>query len=123
MVAVIRPNGRHTVWLTGTAHPCLSVYMPFFFQTTVLDDFIQPSAKPDASLWWKAEQVHRWINKDYQKRKALINEERQELQDRFIHQEKQWIRQNASLSELEQFSAMCLRDTEKLIDRWKLLID
>jgi dipeptidase len=120
MVAVIRAGAPHTVWLTGTPHPCLSIYIPFFFGTAVTVQ--SPSATPDDSLWWKTEKLHQWISKDYKNRKALINEERLQLQQRFLQQEEELMKHTASSSELKQFSTMCLRDKEKLIDRWRLLM-
>jgi dipeptidase len=122
MVAVIRSGGPHTVWLTGTSNPCLSVYIPFYLHTTVLNYWVHSSATPDSSFWWKAEHIHRWISKDYPKRKALINEERVRLQKRFIFGEEQLINRQATINDLEQFSFRCLQDVEDLLDQWLLLI-
>lgn len=121
MVAEIRSSQPHTLWLTGTAHPCLSIYIPFYFGTNVLHDFEQPSAQPDHSLWWKAEKLHRWLNQDYQKRKALINNERIALQMKFLEIENSLIKSDATIKELESFSLQCLRDVLTAIDRWSNL--
>ena len=121
MVAEIRTSLPHTVWLTGTAHPCLSIYIPFFFGTNVLNDFKQPSAKEDDSLWWQAEKLHRLINKDYQKRKALINEERVAIQKKFIGGEASLMNSGVSLQTLESFSKDCLMQVSETIKRWRRL--
>lgn len=119
MVAEIRSSLPHTIWLTGTSHPCLSIYIPFYFGTSVLNDFKQPTAKPDNSLWWNAEQLHRWINKDYQKRKKLINEERTALQKQFKETEASVIKSGVTTKDLESFSKDCLAIVSETIQRWK----
>ncbi|MEY4930737.1 MAG: hypothetical protein RI909_1461 [Bacteroidota bacterium] len=118
MVAEIRPNLPHTLWLTGTAHPCLSIYIPFYFGTTVLNNFQKPSAHPDQSLWWKAEKLHQWISKDYLKRKMLINEEREALQTEFIEREVSLLKSGVTTQSLESFSQECLTKVVSAIDRW-----
>ncbi len=122
MVAKIRSEGPHTVWLTGTPHPCLSVYLPFFFGTDVFLELKEPSAQPDDSLWWQAEKLHRWISKDYQKRKALMNADREQLQQHFIQREAELISQQASAEALHAFSAACLKYTRDKLKQWQLLI-
>lgn len=121
MVAEIRSSQPHTIWLTGTAHPCLSIYIPFFFGTNVLKDFKQPSAQVDDSLWWQAEKLHRWISKDYQKRKALINDERIRLQQEFIEREATLLKSSPSVSSLESFSKACFDKTSETIKKWSAL--
>jgi dipeptidase len=123
MVAKIRKGAPHTVWLTGTPHPCLSVYIPFFFGTSVLEQLVTPDAQPDSSLWWRAERLHRWISKDYQKRKALIETKRQDLQCHFIEKEAALIRNNSSKPELEQFSKACLQEIFHTYSDWMKLIN
>lgn len=123
MVAKIRKGATHTVWLTGTPHPCLSVYIPFFFGTPVLERLETPGAQPDDSLWWKAELVHRWISKDYQERKARIETKRQALQHLFLEKEAALIRNSSSTSELEQFSKDCLQEVLHAYSDWMKLIN
>ncbi|OWY20494.1 hypothetical protein C7N43_27065 [Sphingobacteriales bacterium UPWRP_1] len=61
MVAVLRSGKPHTVWVTGTSMPCLSVYKPLFFAGNPLSGAwsILPGATPNHSLWWQAEMLHR----------------------------------------------------------------
>ncbi|MBL7844300.1 MAG: C69 family dipeptidase [Cyclobacteriaceae bacterium] len=122
MVAQIRTEGPHTVWLTGTPHPCLSIYIPFFFGTDVISKVKQPSAKPDDSLWWRAEMLHRWISKDYKNRKVLINEDRISLQQQFIKQENELIKSNVSSQELTSFSQWCVSQVNDALIRWSSTI-
>jgi dipeptidase len=118
MVTVIRSSGPHTVWLTGTSSPCLSVYLPFFFGSDVLTQLKQPSSFPDDSLWWKAEKLHRWISKDYRKRKQIIEAKRLAMQQEFIAEEQELIRENASIEKIESFSKRCLQLYSKQLDQW-----
>lgn len=116
MVAEVRKGYPATVWLTGTSMPCLSIYIPFFLGTQTLYGFMQPSSSPDGSLWWKAEQVHQWICKDYQNRKSSIQGEITALQLSFIKKEFDLIAANSSLETLERFSGDCLRKAESFYD-------
>jgi dipeptidase len=118
MVAEIRSTLPPTIWLTGTAHPCLSIYIPFYFGTNVLNDFKLPSDQQDDSLWWRAERLHRWIGKDYQKRKTLINEERMKLQNQFIEKEALLMKTDATTQTLETFSRECLEKVSEVVERW-----
>jgi dipeptidase len=113
MVAEVRSNGPSTVWLTGTSMPCLSIYIPFFMGTDSLKDFTQPTAKPDGSLWWQAEKVHRWICEDYQNRKSQIWPAIQNLQDDFIKEEIKLIENHSDVTSLEKFSNSCLQKVRK----------
>jgi dipeptidase len=121
MVAEVRSSFPHTIWLTGTAHPCLSIYSPFFFGTNVLKDFNQPGTHPDDSLWWQAEKLHRWISKDYQKRKSIINHERTQLQLEFIVEEASLLNNNPTVSMLESFSKSCLEQVAGTLLKWNAL--
>lgn len=118
MVAEIRSSLPSTIWLTGTSHSCLSIYIPFYFGTNVFNDVKSPSEKEDDSLWWRAEKLHRWISKDYAKRKSLINEERIRLQKQFIDQEATLLKSGVTIQTLEVFSKECLVQVNELINRW-----
>jgi len=118
MVAQIRRDQAHTIWLSGTSMPCLSVYLPFYFGTNTLAQIKSPSAQADDSLWWKAEKLHRWICKDYQNRKALIETERRELQYKFLEEEKNLINKQPAKDELQNFSNHCLQQYVHTLDKW-----
>ncbi len=109
MVAEIRKRKPHTVWLTGTPHPCLSVYIPFFFiKDNPIREIRIPSERPDGSLWWVAEKVHRAISRNYRQLKPKIDDQRQRLQLDFIKTEQQLIGDEAPPRELESFSRDCI---------------
>jgi len=122
MVVELRKSMPSTVWLTGTSMPCLSLYVPYFFQTDTLNSLVQPTASSDDSLWWEAERLHRWICKDYPSRRASIVMERSAIQSRFLEAEARLMADGPSLPELEKFSNECLREAMAAIRRWHALI-
>lgn len=108
MVAEIRKGHHSTIWLSGTSHPCLSVYVPFYPGTTCDLQHLSPSPKPDESLWWKAKKVHEGILKDYQKLHPEFRLRLDDIQSEWIKKDEVLIENRASLEELSQFSASCL---------------
>ncbi len=120
MVAEIRINKPHTIWLTGTPHPCLSVFLPFFLPGKPFA--FTPGHKPDGELWWTAQKVHQWIIKDYKKRRARIEPERQELQQKFLAEEKHLVNAQASEGQLQEFSEKCLKETKAAYSKWHKLM-
>jgi dipeptidase len=123
MVAEIRKDGRHTVWLTGTSMPCLSVYKPYFFKDAgTLYETAIPGAKPDESLWWKAERVHRKMILDYQKAQQLTQAERKELQFDLLYKEWDLIQKGVSDQDLKKFSNQAQKQYFDLLDRWEKAI-
>jgi dipeptidase len=117
MVAEIRSSQPSTFWFTGTPHPCLSIYMPFFTATTALQEYNGSVSKPNPLLWVRAKRLHRWIADDYPNRRQALEPERQELQSLFIERERQLIQQGASLQILNQFSLDCLHQVESFVQR------
>jgi len=116
MVAVLRQDAPHTVWLTGTPHPCLSVFMPFFFGTGTLDHIAIPSDRPDSSLWWRAELLHRWVCGDHRNRRPIVERGCAALQQRFIQREAEMMQARTQTSALEALSIQCLQDTSTWLD-------
>lgn len=108
MVAEIRKGVPCTVWLTGTSMPCLSIYIPFFMGTDTIRLLQKQGDSPDESLWWKAEKFHRWICEDYQVRKNKFLPALQEIQELFINNEKNIIKNKPNKDLLETFSSDCL---------------
>jgi dipeptidase len=112
MVVEWNKNGSPTVWLTGTSMPCLSIYKPFFFQAPI--KMITPSSSPDASLWWKAERLHRWIAADYQNRRLSYSSLCKELQQKMFNEiGASWEERNK-----RDFSQRCWEEHLALIKRY-----
>jgi len=72
--------GRRTIWATGTAAPCTSVFIPIWFGENVLPDLgPEPGERfDDKSLWWRHERFHRTILRDYTNRLRVFKSEREE---------------------------------------------
>lgn len=118
MVAEIRKNKPHTIWMTGTSMPCLSIYIPFFLGTETLGNIQLPTSAPDESLWWQAELLHQWICKDYQHRKTDWQQASKLLQDELLEEEQRLFLTHPSLGELEKFSNQALKDVKDLYQKF-----
>jgi secernin len=77
---------RATLWVTGTAAPCTSLFKPVWFAGDVLPDIGPPPQDrfDSASLWWFHEQFHRRLLLDFEHRRSACREGRRALQDRLI---------------------------------------
>ncbi len=120
MLAELRTSGRHTVWLTGTSNPCLSVFKPFFLPGENLYEGIvrQPTQLVNNSLWWQAEQYHRKVATNYQQISAHFEGERQMLQQAWLLKAEELLRGKASAEEFNTFSTQTLNTHLKKIMEW-----
>ncbi len=121
MVAEVRKDQAPTIWLTGTSNPCLSIFKPFFFQTLTISEetFVQPTAQPDKSLWWKAERLHRLIAQNYQGNRTIINTERVKFQETLLEKEKEiFTHYFPKTVDLQEFSNDALQKHLAFIDTW-----
>jgi dipeptidase len=123
MIAEIRPDGQLMVWLTGTSLPCLSVWKPFFFSAggEVWKEealLAEPGPKPDASLWWQAEAVHRKLVKDYRRGHSFIQSDRTSLQEKLLTTAAELWSKQAKDAELEIFSQNALKGHLSLLKDW-----
>ena len=101
----------------------MSVYKPYFFKNAgTLYDAVEPGAKPDESLWWKAERVHRKMVLDYQKAQQLTQAERKELQFDLLYKEWDLLQKGVSDQDLKNFSAQAQKQYFDLLDRWEKAI-
>lgn len=118
MISILRKS-LITVWLTGTSHPCLSLYKPFYFGTNVLASLSKPTAKYDNSLWWTAELVHRKLLEKYSELKKEFQKEIKELQQELIELDF-YVSKKKSIQkeELIEISEYALEQEKKLLQRW-----
>lgn len=124
MIADIRKDKVSTFWFTGTSNPCISVYKPFFMGGNSLkqNKFKEPGAKFDDSFWWQAEKFHRQVMKNYHESKPIFNDERLNLQQNIMDDEKKFIAQKAGLNELDQFSSSAIIQHHEAIIKWQAAI-
>lgn len=118
MISILRES-LITVWLTGTSHPCLSLYKPFYFGTNILESLSKPTAKYDSSLWWTAELIHRKLLEKYSELKKEFQKEIKELQNELIEldlyiSKKRSVKKN----ELREISEYALEQEKKLLYKW-----
>lgn len=85
LVAHLHPD-RATIWVTGTAAPCTSIFKPVWFYGEVLPDIGPPPGEhfDAASLWWSHEQYHRGLLLDFDRRSQAGRPGRQALQDELV---------------------------------------
>lgn len=118
MVAELRANNQPTsVWLTGTSNPCISLFKPFYFGDTLLDEnrFKAATTLPDDSYWWTWEMRNRKACKEH----AYVVEKIHATQH---HMEHEWISRDRELIEQQDQTALfhlsqqALESSKKLLD-------
>lgn len=108
MVAHLRANGPNTVWLTGTPHPCLSVYLPFYFGPQQWNNLLCPGATPDDSLWWQAQRGQHFVLKNYTVLQPPLRRRLDALQQEWIQEDAALVQRGAVAEECIAFSQRCL---------------
>jgi dipeptidase len=106
------------MWLSGTSMPCLSVYLPFFFggKTLLTPEWPQPGSKPDASLWWQAERLHRKIALNYATGRQLIVTDLQGMQAEWMQNVAEKISREATTQDLDDYSAQALQQYQNWLN-------
>jgi len=114
MVAELRKEGFSSIWLSGTPHPCLSIYLPFYLGTSK-SFLVAPTCNPDKSLWWKAKELHSFIDQNRQNLFFQIREELNTIQNRWIQQDQELLAANSNKSILNSFSEDCYKEYQAWI--------
>lgn len=115
MVAEIRKNAPSTIWLTGTPHPCMSLYVPFYFGAPCNSTLLNPGSMEDESLWWQAKNFQKTILKNYKTHQPALKSEWDKIQASWIEKDSELIGQKASPEELSHFSKDCLSDYYRVL--------
>jgi hypothetical protein len=133
MVAELRPQyaagepAPATIWCTGTAAPCLSLFKPCFVSGESArpfpgpDSFPQPGARADDSLWWRHERVHRAaLETSYSQVAAVGLARRAELEQGFVNRERELFARagRPDAAELGRFSRECFAAGDAALDDW-----
>ena len=78
-------NEGDTHWITGTAAPCTSIFKPVWIDAGLPESEPSPSGTYDQSTrWWRHENLHREVLRDYAARMALLEEQQASLEDAFL---------------------------------------
>ncbi len=106
-------------WFTGTASPCTSVFKPVWFDGGLPDLGPAPEGVYDeATYWWRHENLHRELLRDYATRISIVSEANQTLENEFITQARE-INQ-APQQKKREFTRRCFeiadQNTAELID-------
>lgn len=120
LVAELRADRPSTFWFTGTAAPCISLFKPFFAgDKSLTGSWPIPGARPDASLWWEHEKLHRLVLGNYQARTALFNGELHQLQDALFASEAALVKGGMSAGEREALSMHSLDSGREAVLKWQ----
>lgn len=78
MISRLAPGGS-THFLTGTSAPCISVFKPVPLGRGPVE-----TSAGEASLFWRAEALHRTVLREYEARRAAFEDERASLEARAL---------------------------------------
>jgi dipeptidase len=111
MVAHLTNTGD-THWLTGTAAPCTSIFKPIWIDSGLADLGPAPTGTYDsATLWWRHENLHREVLRDYASRIEAVHERQKRLEADFIKNAAELAQ--GPLDARGAFTQACFDDVEK----------
>jgi len=105
-----------THWLTGTSAPCTGIFKPVWIDSGLPALGKRPTNQFDPeTLWWKHEQLHREVIKDYPNRIRLYELER----DNYEHEMYKML-ENKQLSEQERktFTLKAFKGAGQKTEEW-----
>jgi len=107
----------HTHWLTGTSATCTSVFKPVWIDAGLPDLGPAPTDTYDAAtLWWRHENLHREILRDYATRIRLIEIERDNLEAEFLNRVEEAKAQTRDVR--AKLVQECFKETDNLEAEW-----
>ncbi len=110
-------GGEATHWLTGTSAPCTGIFKPVWLDSGLPDLGPAPTGAYDENaLWWRHENLHREVLRDYALRIELYQNERDTLEQEFITKAKK----AASSTKAKRFkiSEVCFSTALEATERW-----
>jgi secernin len=110
-------SGRlNTAWVTATSAPCLSIFKPVWLDSGYPLSEPSPTGEfnPDC-LWWRHEELHRAVLKDYAGLSSLFMAERNDLEEQFLQSAA--VCEDAPAERLA-FSARCFQTAEARRAAW-----
>ncbi len=76
-------SGVEDIWLTASAAPCLSLFLPLGLGLNQLFDFVPEKKFDNNSYWWKHEILHRRILRNYQEHISEYSSARNKIEKDF----------------------------------------
>jgi dipeptidase len=116
MISHLSPEGD-VHWVTGTAAPCTSIYKPVWMAAGLPDLGPLPRGIYDeATLWWRHENLHREILRDYPKRIQKIISERNAIETKFLAETRE--RKDLSAEDRLTFTGQCFDQADRAESEW-----
>lgn len=116
-LAVHLDKEHPTIFVTGTASPCTSVFKPVWMDSPLPDMGPPPTDEYDPdSLFWRHELLHRATIQDFQRRIATYAAERDAIEREFV--EGGLAIASAPAENRAQFSADCFAKARELEANW-----
>lgn len=116
MISHLTSEGA-THWLTGTAAPCTSIYKPVWMDSGLPDLGPSPEGTYDeAAFWWRHENLHREILRDYATRIQEIIPERNAMEAKFFADVQD--KRRAGEDERLRLTDLCFRRADQAEVQW-----
>lgn len=116
LVVYLHPE-RPTLFVTGTAAPCTSLFKPLWLDTPLPEPQPTPAGTYDPqTLFWRHERLHRAVLRDYPARLACLTAERDRMEKDFV--DAALIYASRPADERTQFVADCLAEAAAAEERW-----
>jgi len=110
-----REPERRTVWATGTAAACLSVFKPVWFGHDALPDLgpLPAGRFDERALWWRHERFHRTVLRDYAGRLKAFEADREALEGELFRGAA-----NVSAAERPAFMSRAFAEADRRTAEW-----
>jgi secernin len=120
LVSQIKPE-ISTHWVTGTSAPCTGIFKPIWIDSGIPDLGPKPTNKnnPD-SIWWKHEELHREVIKDYPRRMREYESDRDDFERKTFDLLSQ--KRKYSIIEREKITQKVFADSSQKMNDWYLKI-
>jgi dipeptidase len=120
MISHLTADGD-THWVTGTAAPCTSVFKPVWMDAGLPDLGPAPTGiYAEQTLWWRHENLHREILRDYATRIQTLQPERDVLESDFLQEIPDMVQ--ASREDRKAFIQSCFDRVDQSESQWLITV-